>query len=161
MACVCPIFYLYFNSRPSARGDCRNGGRSAHGLNFNSRPSARGDCIVAGRSCTKPISIHAPPRGATRSGVHQNRNDTVISIHAPPRGATIPFYEFPRRESYFNSRPSARGDLKTGFWISLYYNFNSRPSARGDDVEYVNYWQIMTISIHAPPRGATSVSISE
>ena len=54
------------------------------------------------------ISIHAPPRGATKPvmayGLHQK-----ISIHAPPRGATA--YRpacFCRR--YFNSRPSARGD---------------------------------------------------
>ena len=55
---------------------------------FNSRPSARGD----GR---KPviykkqdiISIHAPPRGATRPAVPTTAS-TGISIHAPPRGAT-------------------------------------------------------------------------
>ena len=33
------------------------------------------------------ISIHAPPRGATRlAGCVENR--AFISIHAPPRGAT-------------------------------------------------------------------------
>ena len=56
-----------------------------------------------------------------------------ISIHAPPRGAT-------RREAkrellnsgYFNSRPSARGDRKARKIIVLSLDFNSRPSARGD-----------------------------
>ena len=54
---------------------------------FNSRPSARGDCRVA---CTPPadrISIHAPPRGATAHG-QRGVFALLISIHAPPRGAT-------------------------------------------------------------------------
>ena len=33
-----------------------------------------------------------------------------ISIHAPPRGATRRFLPLSRRTSNFNSRPSARGD---------------------------------------------------
>ena len=35
------------------------------------------------------ISIHAPTRGATRSGMHPKMNH-LISIHAPTRGATHP-----------------------------------------------------------------------
>ena len=118
---------------------------------FNSRPSARGDALPNPFSLSRLISIHAPPRGATRRG---SKN---IS-----------------RQSYFNSRPSARGDsaFSLGFarrlfqftplregrqstspiqssltfqftplregrraaWerIKKHYNFNSRPSARGD-----------------------------
>ena len=76
-----------------------------------------------------------------------------ISIHAPPRGAT-------RREAirhyyrYFNSRPSARGDADARRKVLDKKNFNSRPSARGDAPRQkeVTYGQI---SIHAPPRGAT------
>ena len=55
---------------------------------FNSRPSARGDYARAIIRRMVRISIHAPPRGATR------RRDVAlfklfsISIHAPPRGAT-------------------------------------------------------------------------
>ncbi len=79
-----------------------------------------------------PISIHAPPRGATRA-LRQNRyvlpdfnsrpsargdpkegkemSGFVISIHAPPRGATLRRTRFWRLAKYFNSRPSARGDV--------------------------------------------------
>ena len=54
------------------------------------------------------ISIHAPPRGATHPrGVYVL--GIGISIHAPPRGAT-PAARRTRRSMYFNSRPSARGD---------------------------------------------------
>ena len=81
----------------------------------------------------------------------------AISIHAPPRGATffftppftrISFQFTPLREgrlfhlaiykspSYFNSRPSARGDIAIIWrWMCRSY-FNSRPSARGDARRY-------------------------
>ena len=121
-----------FNSRPSARGDTvdftidtdatifqftplREG--RPHGYNilchtayFNSRPSARGDCRGLYFLYRPPISIHAPPRGATVA-VHatiffnafqftplrEGRRVSFsafcvglkISIHAPPRGATL------------------------------------------------------------------------
>ena len=129
------------------------------------------------------ISIHAPPRGATaRKGDVLVRQK--ISIHAPPRGATAPSADqLTSIISHFNSRPSARGDVRS----ALYYNhkggrfqftplregrlrsgrrsrvpkdFNSRPSARGDHAsappEYAG-----AISIHAPPRGATIAHASD
>ena len=77
---------------------------------FNSRPSARGDRAPSPcRPRSKRISIHAPPRGATRQRL-------------PAR----------RRPPHFNSRPSARGDaaFASAEWAKR--NFNSRPSARGD-----------------------------
>ena len=77
------------------------------------------------------ISIHAPPRGATRLLVHHvqpphfnsrpsARGDqrlakvafgAVISIHAPPRGATPLCLSENTTMDNFNSRPSARGDV--------------------------------------------------
>ena len=100
-----------FNSRPSARGDAGCITVVAVNSNFNSRPSARGDSCVFSillfifvkfqftplREGRRPfrgrevlfrrISIHAPPRGATRLAEDFGiRVD--ISIHAPPRGAT-------------------------------------------------------------------------
>ena len=121
------------------------------------------------------ISIHAPPRGAT---VEKNNVIGVIciSIHAPPRGATQclgicagnrhSFQFTPLREGrpdcsqmhhgrkYFNSRPSARGDFFRPFCRNQLSYFNSRPSARGDYPLPCGAvaW---SISIHAPPRGAT------
>ena len=77
---------------------------------FNSRPSARGDHRKDGKRMKIAISIHAPPRGATRSvaifstssefqftPLREGRRGSVrhaagaaaISIHAPPRGATL------------------------------------------------------------------------
>ena len=56
--------------------------------------------------------------------------------------------------SYFNSRPSARGDAKFVADTGYQKYFNSRPSARGDGNSFWNS-SALVISIHAPPRGAT------
>ena len=168
-------------------------------LYFNSRPSARGDGYCRARYEATFISIHAPPRGATQvRGLPPT--DSRISIHAPPRGATAtryphwykPFhfnsrpsargderhywdkpstvrFQFtPLREgrrhedtgllqngNHFNSRPSARGDNSAGSACTALLYFNSRPSARGDGAVSKTYVDEQ-ISIHAPPRGATS-----
>ena len=165
----------YFNSRPSARGDLLEVGKAAANAfqftplregrhshaarlwqqnDFNSRPSARGDTGAFGTlGGILSISIHAPPRGATKCrmsckppSTHFNSRPSArgdgrrpsssdarfISIHAPPRGATQPTPTPTPPASYFNSRPSARGDKSV-------------------DAQK----QAFAISIHAPPRGAT------
>ena len=122
---------IYFNFRPSARGDRSGAGRRRCRADFNSRPSARGDLDVVVLFAACVISIHAPPRGATAAARVIPPPDR-ISIHAPPRGAT--------------SRRAAR---KTK---PMY--FNSCPSARGDDRGCL-YLTGQVISIPAPPRGAT------
>ena len=119
---------------------------------FNSRPSARGDAHHAADAVRSKISIHAPPRGATSSKGRPAQTQ-AISIHAPPRGATAPCW-LRASSTYFNSRPSARGDapVRTGQLAASIFqftplregrhqgkhqavrhgHFNSRPSARGD-----------------------------
>ena len=61
---------------------------------------------------------------------------------------------------YFNSRPSARGDDLLNSVNRLCNYFNSRPSARGDAPNLRNL-KLETISIHAPPRGATSLEMDK
>ena len=167
-----------FNSRPSARGDTRSQRKQSKQINFNSRPSARGDgtCQLPDRKRThfnsRPsargdvssvlhpyggdISIHAPPRGATRGGgtvvnrwQHFNSRPSARGDSARySRSGTLRTFQFtPLREGrlvlhvdspfsgHFNSRPSARGDLRYDFIISWGNYFNSRPSARGDDLD--------------------------
>ena len=126
---------------------------------FNSRPSARGDKIVE-TDCMLPIiSIHAPPRGATelRSKIYEAKQ---ISIHAPPRGATPAQKSITPVGDYFNSRPSARGDAHHLRRPNAGGYFNSRPSARGDIDQIVCLAAQKSISIHAPPRGATPARFS-
>ena len=196
-----PARMKHFNSRPSARGDVRVSAGSPLLRYFNSRPSARGDPEVRHQYTARPISIHAPPRGATgavgdiafldafqftplREGRHRwirvRHMMQVISIHAPPRGATNSADDAASR-GYFNSRPSARGDVGGGHVDAtpFYFNsrpsargdtaartertidthFNSRPSARGDQQCLERRIRSGNISIHAPPRGATDMSV--
>ena len=121
----------HFNSRPSARGDrmtrCissfassfqftplregrlpRMDGRRSAG-NFNSRPSARGDALLI---CSHELDI-------------------IISIHAPPRGATRIRHFFWCRLSHFNSRPSARGDRPSSLSLSLTIDISIHAPPRG------------------------------
>ena len=98
-----------FNSRPSARGDPRCPRSRASRSHFNSRPSARGDNFALRKETYMSISIHAPPRGATRLNAPRIIR-ALISIHAPPRGATFLHTLCIYFRGYFNSRPSARGD---------------------------------------------------
>ena len=79
----------------------------------------------------------------------------MISIHAPPRGATSSVHGLHQGYDNFNSRPSARGDALVCVQLAIDVYFNSRPSARGDARgSYDGMYR--DISIHAPPRGATS-----
>ena len=122
---------MNFNSRPSARGDRRGRLPLQKLLNFNSRPSARGDirgCVYRGIE----LFQFTPLREGRPLEVFAQDVEFLISIHAPPRGATGTGRITSLTRMYFNSRPSARGDvLSRGFTKS------------------------MIISIHAPPRGAT------
>ena len=145
-----------FNSRPSARGDVLRRGQPGR-CTFQFTPLREGRRLAADMaSFYNLISIHAPPRGATKKSVAvRNGNKfqftplregrrvaagatgtVYISIHAPPRGATS----------------------GGGYGVVLQPHFNSRPSARGDCMSNVYDTIYSTISIHAPPRGATSVS---
>ena len=122
---------MYFNSRPSARGDGRYDEIHGHRGYFNSRPSARGDDEAGGHVGRLQISIHAPPRGATSMQYNMSIRK-IISIHAPPRGATC--YSLGLSlPSVFQFTPLREGRLR-------------RRHARA---------QVLPISIHAPPRGAT------
>ena len=124
---------------------------------FNSRPSARGDARTRRLSCGLRISIHAPPRGATYEA--QATYAQSIFQFTPLREGRPALARRQRiSATYFNSRPSARGDVSRK-WFSLPVllfqftplregrlgqnaeerrgtYFNSRPSARGDGKRY-------------------------
>ena len=142
-----------FNSRPSARGDASAMGGFTTKSYFNSRPSARGDTTK--RYFPQDKIFQFTP---LREGRHQHgkAGDAVrhISIHAPPRGATHLCGAL-CAGLYFNSRPSARGDAGSPGRIERTAYFNSRPSARGDG-GHAECFGELHISIHAPPRGATT-----
>ena len=168
---------MNFNSRPSARGDAATVSPAVQLSYFNSRPSARGDREHPQHHQEQQISIHAPPRGATRPFRGREVLFRRISIHAPPRGATSrrpgvrasgKFQFTPLREgrrtaalhaaiaALFQFTPLREGRRNGKRWTRRPLpDFNSRPSARGDVVVKVPICRAAEISIHAPPRGAT------
>ena len=128
------------------------------------------------------ISIHAPPRGATNpsNGSHQGRRISIhapprgatadwrarvppeqISIHAPPRGATAGSRQNAPGWTHFNSRPSARGDTATLPNAQDVSSFQFTPLREGRPPRIGRWWGLECISIHAPPRGATTPSVED
>ena len=75
---------------------------------FNSRPSARGDARLVGCAQAPPISIHAPPRGATKT--RGKKFAHPLFQFTPLREGRRAGSSTPLLPRYFNSRPSARGD---------------------------------------------------
>ena len=61
---------------------------------FNSRPSARGDFCSSGRTWVSAISIHAPPRGATR-GVRNSLGDKIFQFTPLREGRRLRFLHAP------------------------------------------------------------------
>ena len=121
----------YFNSRPSARGDAADGWILDNIHNFNSRPSARGDEGVGQSPTGIIISIHAPPRGATR----KRRKERII----------MKFQFTPLREGRHNGKRP----------LNIVMGFQFTPLREGRRRLSSEYSAADGISIHAPPRGAT------
>ena len=63
---------------------------------------------------TEEIFQFTPLREGRQNEVIRQRKKRNISIHAPPRGATRGVVKDGRIQRDFNSRPSARGDLTDG-----------------------------------------------
>ena len=143
-------------------------------LYFNSRPSARGDVVAQHVRRQIIISIHAPPRGATCITASSNSSSafqfTPLREGRLCRGVRAP------RPCHFNSRPSARGDRNGRYTaatvvISIHAPprgatimrgsstrlplFQFTPLREGRHAGVVVLGQRRDISIHAPPRGAT------
>ena len=98
---------------------------------FNSRPSARGDALWQGGHAPSPISIHAPPRGATRELI--KKYYTSKFQFTPLREGRQVVHKPQKTAVLFQFTPLREGRLNV--MLATIYNF---------------------ISIHAPPRGATS-----
>ena len=145
----------YFNSRPSARGDNTTNSCVSLVVEFQFTPLREGRRCKRNKTSStmrfqftplregRPSRSYSgacalrfqftPLREGRRACVQTQRRLQTISIHAPPRGAT-----------------------STASWLSWLTYFNSRPSARGDG-STERKAESACISIHAPPRGATHV----
>ena len=100
------------------------------------------------------ISIHAPPRGATQL-VHLCRCHLLFQFTPLREGRPAPTQCAGQRH-YFNSRPSARGDV-AGFLPFLHLLISIHAPPRGATLRQPRGGCRHRISIHAPPRGATRI----
>ena len=101
------------------------------------------------------ISIHAPTRGATATK-QTPYNVMVISIHAPTRGATYcGFFILLCRIEFQSTLP--HGERHRQRYIrDAISNFNPRSHTGSDHTQPLGHLIHISISIHAPTRGATS-----
>ena len=105
------------------------------------------------RTCCHPISIHAPARGATRSGTW----DGCGWWNFNPRsreGSDIDVGDSEEISPNFNPRSREGSDFFCPLTSSGGLDFNPR-SREGSDEDTDGNCQYLTISIHAPARGAT------
>ena len=143
-----------FNSRPSARGDQSCNILSVTKSYFNSRPSARGDAIRRSIALVK-LQFQFTP---LREGRRRKFWAAVVSFvfqFTPLREGRQKTTTTTRTHTHFNSRPSARGD-STAKLAMQYGIFQFTPLREGRLVERFQKHIFALISIHAPPRGATS-----
>ena len=147
-----------------------------HRTNFNSRPSARGDQTTSGLR-TAEIFQFTPLREGRRLQVEQNSLNTLfqftplregrlvctalhplpplISIHAPPRGATEFCVIRATDKSVFQFTPLREGRRRDRCSARAAGIFQFTPLREGRPAQSAFWSLLITISIHAPPRGAT------
>ena len=172
VACV----IVYFNSRPSARGDQRHRQQVLFRVISIHAPPRGATQRLAKVAFGAVISIHAPPRGATcvsgartrldlkfqftplregrRRGCGQGDGCRCISIHAPPRGATAQLHGSWFSIS-FQFTPLREGRPHSGFHEKTIAKFQFTPLREGRRGVSAGSKRHRDISIHAPPRGAT------
>ena len=143
--------------------------------NFNSRPSARGDVAVCAMLQVPPLFQFTPLREGRHCGAYKKEENLIfqftplregrhgvrlvlavrpISIHAPPRGAT----SWPARRSAsasFQFTPLREGRLFVLKNRAMVEVFQFTPLREGRLRAACPFAAHPSISIHAPPRGAT------
>ena len=121
---------------------------------FNSRPSARGDIQISILFWRLSAFQFTSLREGRRAGAETKYQRDVFQFtplregrQCPPSLLQIPYY--------FNSRPSARGDLPFRDTSALLGLFQFTPLREGRLQHDIHSVPVIVISIHAPPRGAT------
>ncbi len=123
--------FTIFQFTPLREGRLTESTISCATENFNSRPSARGDLNPPPPRAAVPLFQFTPLREGRPCRFACCFLAFCISIHAPPRGATtaadtVVYYSLFQFTPLREGRPSTRRCRRTASY------FNSRPSARGD-----------------------------
>ncbi len=143
----------YFNSRPSARGDAQWMEQKQRQEVISIHAPPRGATMSCDKSRRVMTYFNSRPSARGDDFKNQFGDMDFISIHAPPRGATS-VVKFAEALGVFQFTPLREGRHADGKQESQATYFNSRPSARGDPWLSISR-SCEDISIHAPPRGAT------
>ena len=171
------VLESHFNSRPSARGDPpRNPLAAQQPFQFTPLREGRRHLDTRAVCLRLNISIHAPPRGATRRArgtqvaeifqftpLREGRPDFLtpppphpsISIHAPPRGATSQIFVQQTRQTISIHAPPRGATRGCSTRLTRSSTFQFTPLREGRHKAAVPAVPARFISIHAPPRGAT------
>ena len=143
----------YFNPR-SREGSDINDANGSEGVSISIHAPARGATKGSRfQSFRKFISIHAPARGATRFN-YAIYFCFYISIHAPARGATLTEVVVKQLPLFQSTLPRGERPVRI-LTRGLTCRFQST-LPRGERQELTEEEAAaITISIHAPARGAT------
>ena len=135
--------------RQDQRGRC-----AFHHAGFNPRTRVGCDVVVDAQCNGRPVSIHAPAWGATRSH-HRSFSWAPVSIHAPAWGATRAAHGRGHGCAGFNPRTRVGCDFFFYYasarqcWVSIHAPAWGATTWDGEKPV------IKTVSIHAPAWGAT------
>ena len=109
------------------------------------------------KTVLKPISIHAPAKGAT-CGMIKTTLEHTISIHAPAKGATVHSSHGNYFASYFNPR-SREGSDEAALKFVENGKISIHAPAKGATERALETNLTGDISIHAPAKGATQMRL--
>ena len=147
-----PKFQSTLPRRERRRASCPSPRRSRY---FN--PRSREGSDAAGLHTAAPVR-HFNPRSREGSDVPQDLHllsALCISIHAPAKGATWQAVRS-RRVSHFNPRSREGSDERPAqLWARLRH-FNPRSREGSDRIAEPGTYDVASISIHAPAKGATA-----
>ena len=144
-----------FNPRSRTGSDAHPAALHAKHWCFNPRSRTGSDRYGPTDDTTCRVSIHAPARGAT-TGSGNLFLDFLVSIHAPARGATLDGNGFPHAHTGFNPRSRTGSDKGRGRMGGIERLFQSTLPHGERPPNPPNNSFNLTVSIHAPARGATA-----
>ena len=95
------------------------------------------------------------PRRERRSPVQNSAYSRPISIHAPAKGATLLAADICLDYCHFNPRSREGSDTARNARTCIFPHFNPRSREGRDYRKGVHKMETLLISIHAPAKGAT------
>ena len=111
--------------------------------------------FLSSHAILKSISIHAPAKGAT----YNLTNAGIVRLFQStlPRRERQNGLQKIRKHMHFNPRSREGSDVVFIHWSFIVAYFNPRSREGSDEQSFPNLTELLTISIHAPAKGATGL----